>query len=81
MQLWEKSGILEGKIEFCDYRALTSLTLDRAATEIAKHYEMEIKAVEDLGGRIPHTVVIVWTGSELKVKISEGTDYGSIRPN
>ncbi len=77
----EKSGVLRGKTRFDEYRVVTNLTLDRAAIGIAKHYEMQIKAVEELRGRIPHTVVIVWTGAELKVKISEGSDLGSVRPN
>ena len=78
----EKSGVLRGKTRFDEYRVVTNLTLDRAAIGIAKHYEMQIKAVEEFClGRIPHTIVIVWTGAELKVKISEDSDLGSIRPN
>jgi hypothetical protein len=55
--------------------------LDRAVTEVRAHYANEIRTIEQLGGRIPHTVVIVWTGSELKVRIAGENDLGSIRPN
>ena len=33
------------------------------------------------GGRIPHTVVLVWTGTDIKTKINRGKGFGSIRPN
>ena len=39
LHLWDRSGILAGKIRFSDYRVLTHLTSDRAVIEIAKHYE------------------------------------------
>ena len=60
---------------------VTNLRLDRAAIDIAKYHARGIRAVEELGGRIPHTIVIVWTGAALKVRIAGETDFGSIRPN
>ncbi len=50
LHLWEKSGILEGKIKFEDFRVITNLTLDRAVTEVRGYYAKEIRAVEQLGG-------------------------------
>ncbi len=81
LHLWEKSGILAGKIRFADYRVLTYLTLDRAVIEIAKHYEVEQNVARKMGGRIPHTVVLAWTGTDIKTKINRGKSFGSIRPN
>jgi len=54
LHLWEKSGILYGTNKFNDYRVLTYLALDRAATEITKRYEMELKAVGHLGENPAH---------------------------
>ena len=81
LHLWAKSGAHAGKIRFEGFRVITNLTLDRAVTEIRAYYANEIRTIEQLGGRIPHTVVIVWTGRELKVRIAGETDLGSIRPN
>ncbi len=37
--------------------------------------------VRKMGGRIPHTVVLVWSGTDIKTKINRGKSFGSIRPN
>ncbi len=79
--MWAKTGALAGKIRFSGFRVITHLTLDRAVTEIKAFYANEIRTIEQLGGRIPHTVLIFWTGHELKVRIAGGDDRGSIRPN
>ena len=57
------------------------MTLDRAVSAIRTHYANQIRTIEAIGGRIPHAVIIVWTGHELKVRIAGTDDLGSIRPN
>ena len=54
LQLWEKTGILGGKVKFEDYRLITYLTLDRAAAEISIHYGQELAVVRKMGG-VYHT--------------------------
>ncbi len=78
---WEKSGALEGNIDFADYRFSAYLTLSQIVTEIATFYHKELAVVRASGGRIPHYLVIVWTGTELKSKITKIRSQGSIRPN
>ena len=53
LHLWEKSGILAGKIRFADYRVLTYLISDRAAIEISKHYVEDLNVVRKMGGENP----------------------------
>ena len=55
LQMREESGVLRGKIKFDEYRVVTNLTSDRAAIDIATHYEMQIKAVEELFWGESHT--------------------------
>ena len=81
LQMWERSGILAGKMRFSDFRVVTQLTLDRAVSAIRTHYANQIRTIEAIGGRIPHTVIIVWTGHELKVRIAGTDDLGNVRPN
>ena len=45
LHLWQKSGVLAGKIRFEDFRVITNLTLDRAVTEVRGHYAKEIRAI------------------------------------
>ena len=81
LQLWEKTGILGGKVKFEDYRLITYLTLDRAAAEISIHYGQELAVVRKMGGRIPHILVSVRSGTDLKTKINRNKSQRSIRPN
>ncbi len=78
---WERSWILQGKIEFEDCRVVTYLTLTQIVSDIATHYQKDLAVVGSQGGRIPHCIVLVWTGTELKVKITKHASMGSMRPN
>ena len=60
---WERSGILQGKVQFEECRVATYLTLTKMVVEIATYYQKELAVVRTQGGRIPHFLVLAWTGN------------------
>ncbi len=73
---WGRSGILQGKVRFEDYRVVTYLTLTQIVADIATQYQKELAVVRNLRGRIRHYLVLVRTGAELKAKLNKHKSHG-----